>query len=383
MSSHSAIRTKRIWVDLDNSPHVPFFAPIIAELERRGYSVIVTARDAYQVWELADFFQLTYRPIGRHYGRHKILKVLGTCIRGLQLAAVMARVRPDLAVAHGSRSQTLTCMTLRIPSIAIFDYEFSNASAFFKATWLMAPEVVANSENQFNGYSVLTYPGIKEDVYSPGFIPDESIRTQLGLDRGANIVVTVRPPATEAHYHSPESDRLFESVMKHLGRAQNVRLILLPRNRRQELSLRGAWADLFSAEKVIIPDKAVDGLNLIWHSDLVISGGGTMNREAAALGVPVYSIFRGKIGAIDRYLADAGRMVLLESEEDVQTKINLCHRTRLPRTENASSSALTAIVDNIISILEPKHLNGLAEQLSCDTASATGHLKADGNWRSR
>lgn len=367
MAPQSATAPKRIWIDLDNSPHVPFFAPIITELKRRGYAVTVTARNAYQVLELADFFQLAYRPVGRHYGRHKTLKVLGTCLRGLQLAMSMWRERPDLAVAHGSRSQTVASLLLGVPSLAIFDYEFANASAFFKANWLMAPEVVVNSANQFSGRNLLKYPGIKEDVYSPGFRPDESIRAELGLGEGESIVVTVRPPATEAHYHNPESDKLFEATMRSLGQADNVKVIVLPRNGRQEHSLRLSWPDLFRSKKAIIPDKAVDGLNLIWHSDLVISGGGTMNREAAALGVPVYSIFRGKIGAIDQYLADTGRMILLESEEDVRTKIALSRRKQVPRVDGASSLALTAIVD---------HIASLCEQPSSEIAPARENPKA-------
>lgn len=345
-----AAKHKNIWIDLDNSPHVPFFAPIIEDLERRGYSTFVTARDAYQVWELADFFHLNYTRVGRHYGKHRLLKVLGTCFRALQLMILVRRKRPDLAVAHGSRSQTLASLLLGIPSVAIFDYEFVNASALFRATWLIVPEIVAKSI-QFNEGKVLKYPGIKEDVYAPGFKPDASIQSVLGL-KGNDVVVTVRPPASEAHYHNPESDTLFEAVMELLGQASDVKVILLPRNSRQALSLRKSWPALFDAGKVTIPEQAVDGLNLIWHSDLVISGGGTMNREAAALGVPVYSIFRGKIGAVDRYLADTGRLVLLESIADVRGKIALDRRTRPIEPQRKSSAALKTIVDDVVAILD-------------------------------
>jgi predicted glycosyltransferase len=360
-SPQPAITTKRIWIDLDNSPHVPFFAPIIEELKRRGYSVTLTARDAYQVWELADFFHLTYARVGRHYGKHRILKVLGTCFRALQLISFIARKKPDLAVAHGSSSQTLASVLLGIPSVAIFDYEFTNVSALFRATWLMVPEVVAHSGSRFDAHKLIKYPGIKEDVYAPGFTPDQSIRSRLGLNDSSDIVITVRPPATEAHYHNPESDKLFNAVMHLVDQTSDVKVILLPRNSRQALALRKSWPELFSSRKVRIPEQAVDGLNLIWHSDLVISGGGTMNREAAALGVPVYSIFRGKIGAVDRYLADTGRLVLLESEEDVRTKIPITRRRRVPRGEKTNSSALRAIVDNIVSILESKCPVGLSK----------------------
>jgi uncharacterized protein len=343
---------KRIWIDLDNSPHVPFFAPIIKDLERRGYSVILTARDAYQVWDLADFFQLSYHRVGHHYGKNKVLKVFGTCTRALQLIAIMARSKPALAVAHTSRSQTLACLLLRIPSIAMCDYEFSDTSVHSRATWVMVPEVVACADTAFKAENLLTYPGIKEDVYAPSFKPDPSISRELGLDEGANVVITVRPPAVEAHYHNPESDKLFDAVMELIGETDHVKAVLLPRNGRQAASLRKAWPALLASGKVIIPERALDGLNLIWHSDLVISGGGTMNREAAALGVPVYSIFRGKIGAVDRYLAETGRMVLTESVADVRTKIKIEKRPRTSRVGRNEHPTLTSVVDQIASIAE-------------------------------
>jgi uncharacterized protein len=233
----------------------------------------------------------------------------------------------------------------------MFDYEFTNTSAQSSSTWVIAPEVTADSAEGFKADNLLKYPGIKEDVYVPGFTPDPSIIAELGLE-DRNIIVTLRPPAVEAHYHNPESDRLFEAVMELIGETENVRAVLLPRNARQAQSLRRTWESLFAAGKVMIPDHAVDGLNLIWHSDLVISGGGTMNREATALGLPVYSIFRGKIGAVDRYLANSGRLHLLESVADVRNKLVLCHRPKSLRNERPASHALSTIVEHLVSIVE-------------------------------
>jgi predicted glycosyltransferase len=164
--------------------------------------------------------------------------------------------------------------------------------------------------------------------------------------------VTVRPPANEAHYHNPESDALFNAVINLLSDQPDTKIVLLPRNQRQELSVRKSWPNLFASGKMMVPTHAVDGLNLIWHSDLVISGGGTMNREAAALGVPVYSIFRGKIGAVDRYLARTGRLVMVENIDEVRTKIKLNRRQQPAKPEGQTSSALRKIVDNVVTVVE-------------------------------
>jgi len=343
----------KIWIDLDNSPHVPFFVPIIRELEQRGHSVTLTARDAFQVCQLANLFGLTYKRVGRHYGKHRVLKAYGLCVRTLQLFPAALSMKPDLAVSHGSRSQLLAATIRRIPSVLILDYEFAKHLVLLRPTWVMAPEVIPSSAIHYDKCRVLRYPGIKEDVYVPGFTPSPAIKAQLGLN-GDNVVVTVRPPANEAHYHNPESDELFAAVIEFLGRTPKARVVLLPRNGRQEALVRRAWPDLFSARKIIVPEHAVDGLNLIWHSDLVISGGGTMNREAAALGVPVYSIFRGRIGAVDRFLIDTGRLVLLESPQDVETKLILDRRARPVQPQQTAGDTLTALVDNMVEVVESK-----------------------------
>jgi len=170
-------------------------------------------------------------------------------------------------------------------------------------------------------------------------------------------LVTIRPPATEAHYHNPQSEALFAAVVKLLGAVQNARMVILPRNEVQEEEIRRDWREWCGTEKIIIPGKVVDGLNLLYHSDLVISGGGTMNREAAALGVPVYSIFRGKIGAVDRYLVKSGRLTLLENVGDVQSKLVLAKRTPSSKNQSINGKALHSIVEGIIQALEasPSH----------------------------
>ena len=350
---------KKIWVDLDNSPHVPFFRPIIDELRKRNYDVLVTARDAYQVRELLEFYGVSARLIGRHYGKHKLLKGIGTCWRGLAVTAGVRKEKIDLAISHGSRACVIACALLGIPDILLFDYEFAAKIPAIKPTWLMAPGVIAD-RHQGNGTQIINYPGIKEDVYLSRFRPDYGLKTRLGIPPD-DLLVMVRPPATEAHYHNPESEELLKETISRFVCTPGTRILLLPRNKRQEADLRSVWPDAIARRQILIPDHVEDGLNLIWNSDLVISGGGTMNREAAALGVPVYSIFRGKIGAVDAYLADQGRLVLLETVEDVRTKIKAVHRDpHKQRLSGENSPALDTIVQNIISIVESKTVASLS-----------------------
>jgi uncharacterized protein len=346
---------KKIWIDLDNSPHVPFFVPIVEALRDKGYEVVVTARDAYQVCELIEYYGLPAQVIGRHYGKSKILKILGTCWRTLQLAAIMRRQKPDVAVSHGSRGCMLASWLLKIKSLTISDYEFASGISFMKNRWAAFPEVVPNDRIDGAGITILKYPGIKEDVYLARFRPDPELRTRMGIARN-DLLITVRPPAGEAHYHNPESETLLTEVLTNFSCHPDARVLLLPRNKRQENELRAAWTEQIASGKILIQPGVENGLNIIWNSDVVVSGGGTMNREAAAMGVPVYSIFRGTIGAVDRYLVDQGRLTLLESVEDVRTKVKAVRREKSElRTTKTTSPALETIVGYIISIAE---LNG-------------------------
>jgi predicted glycosyltransferase len=196
----------------------------------------------------------------------------------------------------------------------------------------------------------MRYPGLKEDVYVHRFRPDRSILNKLGISAD-DLVVTVRPPANEAHYHNPESDKLFAATLRFLGDKPHLRAVTLPRNAKQSQQLQKDWAELVATGRMVIPKTAVDGLNLIWFSDLVISGGGTMNREAAALGVPAYSIFRGAIGAVDQHLAQQGRLVLIETARDVESKIRLTRWNRPSEPDRCNPSTLRNIVSSILEIL--------------------------------
>jgi predicted glycosyltransferase len=199
---------------------------------------------------------------------------------------------------------------------------------------------------------VRSYAGLKEDVYAAGFRPGSSILEELGVAEH-EILVTIRPPATEAHYHNPEAEALYVEVVELLGAADGVRMVVLPRTSgaQREFVLK-TWPRWCEERKIILPERALDGLNLVWHSDLVVSGGGTMNREAAALGVPVYSIFRGKLGAVDRYLADQGRLTLIETRDDVRSKIRVAKRPRSVDAGAVERPALRQILDAAHELME-------------------------------
>lgn len=342
----------KIWIDLENTPHVPFFLPIVRALRKQGHEVSITARDCYQTCQMADFKSLDYKRIGRHYGRHLIFKILGVISRGLQLLPHAFKTKPDLVLNLGSRSQNLAAKIMGIPVVEIMDYEHTAETPLLLSRWYLIPDVV--SRDRYEEHSpkrVFPYHGLKEDVYVTGFKPDDAILDQLEL-RLSKAVVTVRPAAGDAHYHNHESDDLFVHLINRIIATPDIKAVLLPRNTAQEKHLRASYPQWFDSSKVVIPNTIVDGLNLIWHSDLVVSGGGTMNRESAAMGVPVYSIFRGRIGAVDRWLCDHNRLVLIESAADADSKIRLEPRTRHRHDEATESRAFADIISHLNAIID-------------------------------
>ncbi len=342
-------KNKKIWIDLDNSPHVPFFRPIINRLRENNIDVFITIRNCAQTKGLADLYGLEYLEMGKHFGKLILFKAYSTFTRTFKLLKYIRKEKPDLSVSHGSRSCTLVSSLLGIPSIGIFDYEHTKAIPFVKATWLMTPEIVGNKYIESSTHKILKYPGLKEFVYLREYSPDPDILDHLNLVGKKYIVI--RPPATMAHYHNPEADKLFEETMKYFLALDDLNIVILPRYGTQETSIREKWGNSVSNGRVIIPAGVVNGLDLMWYSDGVVSGGGTMNREAAALGVPVYSIFRGKLGDIDRYLSDSGRLVLIINNDDIHEKIMLSDTHRNLGRSEISTETLDKVVENILYVL--------------------------------
>ncbi len=342
MSEH-----RNVWIDLENTPHVPFFLPIIRELEAKGFEVILTARDFAQTQELVEQAVLNAKVVGGEYGGSTVRKTVGILTRAIALAWYLQGKHIALAVGHGSRGLLLASKLLRIPSLTLYDYEGASVRLFNRlSTFVMTPEVIPFSKLEQLGLArskYLTYPGLKEETYLSSFTPDNSLVDQLGLAT-TKVIVTIRPPSATAHYRSDESSRLFAKIMKDLSTRDNAQIVLIPRNKQERRELISEWD---SAPNVIIPTHAVNGMNLLYHSDLVIGGGGTMNREAAVLGVPVISIFKGPEGAVDRWLIEQGKMIAIDNAEEIIPLLRKRDRTEL-QTTNVVREAIVNAILNII-----------------------------------
>ncbi len=303
----------RIWVDLTNSPHVLVMRPVIANLRARGYEVDVTARDFAQTLGLLERFGIEHTAIGRHRGGHLGAKARGLAERSVALARWARGRRFDRALGHGSNDVTIAAALLRIPSSTMFDYEWATVQHNVNcrlAAAVVVPEAIPPERLYRYGArgKVRRYPGLKEEYYLADFEPDPRVLADLGLDRDAEEPITVvRTPPEVSLYHRFEND-LFAQVLERLAGAQTV---VLPRTPEQRAQLQQAGG-------FIVPDRAIDAQSLIAYADVVVSAGGTMNREAVALGTPVYTVFEGRLGAVDERLIADGRLRRLTSADQLE-----------------------------------------------------------------
>lgn len=341
----------RIWIDLANSPHVPFFRALAPELRARGHEVEFTARDFAQTVELARAAGLDAVTVGASGGGRALArKAGGVTGRALALARWARPRRFDLAVSHNSYSQIVAARLLLpgVRSVALMDYEHQPANhlAFRLASRVVVPAAFPDEALKRFGASarrVRRYRGIKEDVYLADFEPDpefaELLLTEFKVSP-EDVLVVARPPARDALYHRFEND-LFDRLVESLPAQPRVKIILLARNAAQRESLQSRHAQ---AANVFVPARALDGPNLVAAADLVVSAGGTMNREAAALGVPAASVYAGRWAAVDEYLVGQGRLQRIQAIQDVRALRAVKRQPAAPRRAAGVRAEVTDLI---------------------------------------
>jgi uncharacterized protein len=304
----------RIWVDLTNSPHVLVMRPLIEIMRADGHQVEVTARDFAQTLELCERFGIEHTAVGRHRGGRLASKGLGLVSRSAALLRWARGRRFHVAIGHGSNDISVAAWLLRIPSATAFDYEFANAQHQVNCRLcriVMVPDAIPPERLRRFGATdakLRQYEGLKEEYYLADFEPDEAVLDELGLTRERPLVV-VRTPPEVSLYHRFENP-LFTRVLERLA-AEDAQTVVLPRTQaqREEIARLGDFK---------IPAHAVDAQSLVAYADLVISAGGTMNREAVALGTPVFTTFEGRLGAVDEALLREGRLHRLGDPSEIR-----------------------------------------------------------------
>jgi predicted glycosyltransferase len=314
----------RIWIDLTNSPHVLVMRPIVERLREDGHDVKVTARDFAQTLALCERLRIEHTAIGHHQGERLTAKAAGLASRSAALgrwalAEQATEGRFDLALGHGSNDVSVAAAALRIPSATMFDYEWAAVQHHVNCRLCRAvvvPDAIPPERLERYGArgKVRPYEGLKEEYYLADFEPDETVLAELALDRQRPIAV-VRTPPEVSLYHRFENDLFARALERVRTTAANegLQAVVLPRTPAQR-------EQLAQMQGLIVPPGAIDAQSLIAHADLVISAGGTMNREAVALGTPVYSTFEGRLGALDERLLAEGRLRKLHDPAELDLR---------------------------------------------------------------
>jgi uncharacterized protein len=336
----------KIWIDIANSPQVLFMNPIIKELQKRGYDLVITTRQHSETVSLADSFGFSHTVIGAHGGGSFIGKGLALILRAIRLIWFLREKHVDLAVSGSSYSQAMVSACMRIPYIAFNDYEGNPGMHIVcrVARKILVPNVFSKQNLFHYGASedkIESYNGMKENVYLSDFVPDTKFLEKAGIP-SEKILVTMRPASEVSAYHQFENP-LFEKALDYIASQDNTYIIVLSRNTSQheKYAARGL-------SNVIFPSNILDGPNLIYYSDLVVGGGGTMNREAVVLGTPVYSLFLGLLGSIDKNLIDSGKMNWINDSSQIQ-RINISKKKNIqPAYQSIGQNLVKEVVDKIL-----------------------------------
>jgi predicted glycosyltransferase len=334
----------RVWFDCTAAAHPLVLRPIIERFSEDGADVLVTAREYGQTVGLLEMLGIEHTVVGRHGGGSKPGKVAALVSRSARLSHLVWGFRPELAVAHGSVDLALVSAALRIRSAQLQDYEFAGIQrqlAFRIAKRVLVPDAIPPERMAkvgAKGSKLVRYPGLKEDYYLADFEPDPGVLADLGLDI-ARVLVIVRPPPETSEYHA--DNPLYEKVLDRLAGADGVTAVVIPRTGSQAERARGR-----DSGNLVVPDRAVDAQSLIAFADLVVSAGGTMNREAVALGTPVYTTFAGKMGGVDEELIADGRLTVLTDADQFE----LVKRTGLAGPQNPRDPGV--LVEGIFGALD-------------------------------
>ncbi len=297
----------RVWVDMSAPAHVLVLRPIIERFQAAGHEVEVTSREYTQTQQLLELHGIEHTPIGRHGGASRARKLARLMHRTTRMRRFGKGREFDLALAHGSYDLAMAARWLGIPEANMHDYEYASTQHHIGcrlATRVIFPDSVPAQRLRRFGVrpeKLHQYPGLKEEYYLSDFEPDPDALRRLGVDE-ERIVVIVRPPPDVSLYHR-KSNPLFPQVLAHVGSLPEVHAVVLPRTDAQR-----AYVGNLDLPSVIVPEQTVEAQSLVALADLVVSAGGTMNREAAALGTPVYTTYGGRLGGVDEALIRSGRL---------------------------------------------------------------------------
>jgi predicted glycosyltransferase len=298
----------RIWLDMANSPHPVLLGPVARGLEARGHELFVTARDHAQTRDLTLSIWPDATVVGGESPGSRGAKARAIFTRVHGLRRVLAPIKVDAAASLGSYAQIVAARSLGIPVMTLMDYEYQPANhlSFRLAQLVVVPSVFPQDRLSRYGASVkrvVKFDGFKEELYLDGV---DAAPDPIEIESGRSLAV-FRPPPDGALYHQ-QGNSPFDLVLRSAIEREDVQVVVLPRMAHQ----RSRYSEMAGVQ---VPAHAIDGLALLRSADIFVGAGGTMSREAALLGVRAYTMFAGRLAAVDTELIRRGLLRDLRGED--------------------------------------------------------------------
>jgi hypothetical protein len=297
---------KTLWFDFTNPPHVNFYLPLIRHFEQKGYSTFLTARDFVETSKLLEINKLQYQLIGKHGGGNKISKVFQLFRRDLLLALAVRNF--DISFSSNYDAPLISWLKKK-PALVFDDNDISPNWLYSNFARYVVSPAAMDKEAMYKmgiaGEKLITYNGYKENIYIADYIPDPGFLSGLPF----RDFVVVRPENMQASYVSKGAVSIVPVLVEKLNR-QGINVLYMPR-------YPGDRSLVSPHDRLFIAGTALNGLDVCYHSNAVLTGAGTFSREAAAMGVPAVSFYAGnEFLGVDRQLFADGK-VFFSRDPDV------------------------------------------------------------------
>ena len=344
---------KTIWFDITNVPHVNFLLPIIHKYEE-DFEMIFSVRDFAETKCLFEkLINKPYLLIGTHQGENKIKKIIGMLNRILSLYKKIPHF--DVKISLCGDTSSIVAWSKGKLSITFDDNETSPNWMYAPFTDLAFwPKVISSTPLKKQGFkkNLYQYNGYKEDFYLADFQPDSTFVDKLPFEH----YVVVRPENIKASYVEGRQS-IVPELLKALD-AQGYNILFLPRYESDRDYAQGI-------NNIFIPEEAVNGLDACYFADAILTGAGTMAREAACLGVPSVSFFAGAhLLAVDQSLVDAGKMFYSRDVQQIMQFLNNSHHSFFTKRGGgiAGLERCKQVQQEILDVLDQKIRAYLAKQ---------------------
>lgn len=337
-----------VWIDLASPSHPFFFDALLRHLDVDSR---VTAREKTETVDLAETVGLNATVLGRDFD-NPLLRKLGIPLR---TASLLRRAPPANVSMSARNAMCILASRLRgVPSIHFTDNDitayvdglpfeqlYNRLEAM--ATHNVVPSAFDTDELVSRGAdpsSIHTYDGYKEDIYVADFEPNQNFPDTLPVAEYA----VIRPEALDAEYITSNKSLVPDLLASLVDAGLDV--VYLPRGRGDE-----AWAERYPDDTVYVPDEALNGLQLAWHARCVLTGSGTMSREAACMQKPAVSFFPNALLSVDRQLVREGRVFHSRSPAAIREYVTTQSNTDIEPDRSDSIRVRNVVLDIVCSIL--------------------------------